>query len=623
MPGRTRWRPWQLVVAVAAAATALTLALREGGVLEKTELTAFDHLASLRPAARTTPALALVAESEADLNRYGHPLSDEVLASLLERLLAAQPTAIVMDKYRDIPVAPGSERLAALLERNDRIYWVRKMGDERSAGVPSPGPLRGSPFEACNDTVADADGRVRRMLAYLDDGKGPCYSLAYSAARHALQAAGTPVAFDAAGALTLGRARLLPLDAGDGPYATADIGGFQLPIAFAPIPKPIALADVLEGRVAPEAFRGKVVFFGSTAESLRDFFAVPAEHGVGGQLSGVEVHAAASVSLMNVATGERAPLALAPRGWTWALGGLAALLAAAWALAIARTRHVAALLLGTAGAIYGGTALAMQRGLAVPLASPLFAVALAGSMGLGVRAWRERSERSEMMSVFGRLVAPEVAEAIWAQRESLYEAGSIASREVTATVLFLDIRSFTTHTEVLGTRSIGWLNRGLAPLTDIVLGRKGVVTRFVGDQIMAVFGVPFPRTEPAQIAADALAAVETALDIRMKLEELGRELEGEGLPAIRVRIGINTGTMTQGSVGSRSRFEFSVFGDAVNAAARLESYATEDDGTAARVLVSEATYRLCEGRFRCESLGALALKGKAEPVVVYRVLDRA
>jgi adenylate cyclase len=154
------------------------------------------------------------------------------------------------------------------------------------------------------------------------------------------------------------------------------------------------------------------------------------------------------------------------------------------------------------------------------------------------------------------------------------------------------------------------------------MAKGGVVTRYVGDQIMAVYGVPVPRTDEAAVRADACAAVETAIAIRECLDRLRVELEAEGLPAIRIRIGINSGTVTQGAVGSSARFEFSVFGDAVNTAARLESYATEDDGVSARILISGTTNALCGERFETVSLGSLVLKGKTHAVPIFRVLDR-
>jgi adenylate cyclase len=224
-----------------------------------------------------------------------------------------------------------------------------------------------------------------------------------------------------------------------------------------------------------------------------------------------------------------------------------------------------------------------------------------------------------MMRLFGHQVSPEVAAAIWRDRDAFYANGRIPERDVDVTVLFLDIRNFTTMTEQLGTRTIAWLNRGLGPMTDIVLAHGGVVTRFVGDQIMAVFGVPVPRKDTAQVRADACAAVASAVAIRDRLDRLREELAAEDLPAIRVRIGINSGRVTQGAVGSSSRFEFSVFGDAVNTAARLESVATEDDGVSARILVSESTHALCGDRFRSEPLGAFPLKGETHAVAIHRI----
>jgi len=613
------WPKWAAALAVALASFALAVFLREAGALEKLELGAYDHFLATRATGTSDDRIGVILETEADLQRYGHPLPDEVLATLLERILAVSPLAVAMDKYRDIPVAPGSERLAALLAKNDRVFWVRKLGDERNASVKAPRGVEGTPFAACGDVVADADGRVRRQLAYVDDGQGPCYSLGFAAARRVLEAGKVKVGFDKAGDLLVGARRFSPLDPGDGPYATADMAGFQLPVEYGAAPRVATLSDVLDGRFPAEAFRGRAVFFGSSAESLRDFFPVPVAARGDGLMNGVEVHAQAAASLLRAALGTQPPLRLAERWSAYILAAIAALAVGAGLIATVSWSSAAIVTAAAALACYVVSRIAIGDGLFLSCVPALAAVGIAGFLGFAMRARREQAERGEMLGLFSRQVSKEVADAIWAERELFYRDGHIPTRELVATVFFLDIRSFTTVTEKLGAGTVPWLNRGLGAMTDIVLRNRGVVTRFVGDQIMAVYGVPVPRADDATIRRDARSAVQTAIEIGQRLDAVNVENTAEGLPPIRVRIGINTGNVTQGAVGSSLRFEFTVLGDAVNTAARLESYATEDDGASARVLIGESTYRLCGEHFRCEPLGALNLKGKVETVNVYRV----
>src|SRR6185295_16563791 len=139
---------------------------------------------------------------------------------------------------------------------------------------------------------------------------------------------------------------------------------------------------------------------------------------------------------------------------------------------------------------------------------------------------------------------------------------------------------FTTVFEQLpAERAVPWLNRGLATMTDAIMRHEGVVARFIGDSIMAVFGAPVPRQSEAQVARDARSALDAALALQAALEALNHEFSAESLPQMRVRVGINTGSMTQCSVGTDRRMEFTLLGDAVNTASRLESYTMPDDGT--------------------------------------------
>jgi len=155
-----------------------------------------------------------------------------------------------------------------------------------------------------------------------------------------------------------------------------------------------------------------------------------------------------------------------------------------------------------------------------------------------------------------------------------------------------------------------------------IMGKTGVVTRFAGDAIMAMFGSPVPRTNEAEFALDAMHAIEAGLAIGPALDRLNAQLEAEGLPRIRVRIGINTGLITQCSVGAADRTEFTVLGDATNVASRLESYTMEDRGETARILIGDETFRLAGSHYEVALVGSITLKGKEQPVTVRQVLSK-
>ena len=139
---------------------------------------------------------------------------------------------------------------------------------------------------------------------------------------------------------------------------------------------------------------------------------------------------------------------------------------------------------------------------------------------------------------------------------------------------------------------------------------------------MAVFGVPIPRVVGGDLSSDAAHTIDAGLDIGRKLAALNLEFANEDLPAVRVRVGIYSGEVVQAGLGSEDRFEFTVLGDVVNIASRLESFTTEDDGATARVLIGESTKNLVEGNFRIEPLGEIPLKGKTVMINVFRVFER-
>jgi adenylate cyclase len=162
-------------------------------------------------------------------------------------------------------------------------------------------------------------------------------------------------------------------------------------------------------------------------------------------------------------------------------------------------------------------------------------------------------------------------------------------------------------------------------MANAVMANEGVVEKYIGDSIMAVFGVPIPRTSQEQIAKDAGNAVRCALVMGEEMERLNARWKQRGLPHCSTRIGIHTGPLVAGSLGSTERREYTVIGDSVNTASRLEAF--DKDSTDPnlqydnyRILISEATRSLLHGRFQVQLVGTMSLKGKSEKVMIHRVI---
>jgi len=247
-------------------------------------------------------------------------------------------------------------------------------------------------------------------------------------------------------------------------------------------------------------------------------------------------------------------------------------------------------------------------------------------------AWRiqgeaERRARDQLMRLFSSHVSATVAEELYRRQASAGDGALLQPRPLTATILFCDIDDFTAVCEGLEPADLaGWLNGYMEVMVRCVRDQGGIVNKFLGDAVMAVFGVPVPRASDQEITADAAAAVECALGMERDLRALNRSFADRGLPSIGISIGIQTGEVMAGTFGGADRMEYTVVGDAVNTAARLEALAKTLDpkGSAVigKVLVGDRTWQRLGGRYRGIAAGPVTLKGKRGAVEVYRVVGR-
>jgi len=192
-------------------------------------------------------------------------------------------------------------------------------------------------------------------------------------------------------------------------------------------------------------------------------------------------------------------------------------------------------------------------------------------------------------------------------------ADMLGGKNVLATVLFSDIRSFTTITEQLGAQgTVAMLNEYFTLMVDCIQREEGMLDKFIGDAIMAAFGIPVGHED------DADRAVRTSIAMIRALQAWNAQRAGEGKPPVDIGIGLNTDNVVSGNIGSKKRMDYTIIGDGVNLAARLES-ACKQYG--ARILISEFTYRALRGTYRTRELDIVVVQGKTKPVSIYEVLD--
>ncbi|MDP7420308.1 MAG: adenylate/guanylate cyclase domain-containing protein, partial [bacterium] len=244
-------------------------------------------------------------------------------------------------------------------------------------------------------------------------------------------------------------------------------------------------------------------------------------------------------------------------------------------------------------------------GLILRTSTPVTALGFLVFIGTVARFIIEQKDRRRIKRLFSRYVAPNVVSEILRNADMLNMKG----KKVEATVLFLDICGFTSFSESHAPEEVfKKLNTYLDMIVAAILESGGTLDKFIGDAVMAVFGAPIPMKDHPE------KAVRCALDIRDRLDRYNRSLGADEAP-FRIRIGLNSGFCVAGNVGTDARSEYTVIGDTVNLASRLESSASPQE-----IIISETTYSFLVGVFKIEERPPIKLKGKSQPQKTFKVL---
>lgn len=232
-----------------------------------------------------------------------------------------------------------------------------------------------------------------------------------------------------------------------------------------------------------------------------------------------------------------------------------------------------------------------------------------GGVRGGLVVLEDISREKRMKTTMYRYMTPGVAEQVMALGDDALMVGE--RRDVT--IVFSDIRGYTTLTENLGASEVvSLLNQYFETMVEAVFNHEGTLDKFIGDALMAVFGAPLPLKEHAWMA------VQSALDMRKRLEEFNRRRVIESQPKIHIGIGISSGEVVSGNIGSQKRMDYTVIGDGVNLSSRLESV-TKEYGC--DIILSEYTYDLCRDRIRVRELDKIRVKGKTTAVNIYELIS--
>ena len=413
------------------------------------------------------------------------------------------------------------------------------------------------------------------------------------------------------------RDRVDELRIGDRKVETDEHG--RLPVHYTSVanrPAMVSAADVLEGRVPPEALRGKIALVGVTAPATGDAWSTP----IRGLMPGIEIHANTVANLLQGTS--------FIENWKARIIGYAlliilgligfAVLPYAGRFGMVKTGAAATAFAGVL--ILGHYLLLSRGGYAVVLVSPLLlTVTLVGGTMI-VDYFSETKQRKQVERSFRHYLDPLVIAELMEHPERLQLGGE--RRELS--VLFCDIRNFTSVSEAVPPeRVVKMLNDFFTTMSDIVLSTGGLVDKFVGDQIMAFWGAPVARADHAiQSCRAALRFRDEFQRLRQEWQEAGGSsgATGELSGFMNCGVGINTGAMVVGNIGSSQRFSYTVIGDTVNVAARLEALNKEFGTT---ILVGPGTRDGAAEVMRFREVDEVRVKGKAKPTAVYELLGEA
>lgn len=372
-----------------------------------------------------------------------------------------------------------------------------------------------------------------------------------------------------------------------------------------------SMVDVLHGAVPADAFRDKIVFVGGTALGIGDLRNTPFEKQGSGYM-GVEVHANILDNLLHSAEPSRTFLI---RGFREEIVDIAIIIFFGLGLGLwfghshrplfATITAVVALATFFAFIYYGFAHWGRWYSFVVPAATLVASYASITSF----RVIHEEREKRKIRKTFSQYLSPGVIALIEKDPQKYIRPGGEVKD---LTVMFSDIRDFTSLSEGLTPDElVHLLNQYLGAMTDILFSNMGTLDKYIGDAIMAFWGSPYPQQDHAHCACRC------ALEMVKGLDKLNRKWEAEGRRPIAIGIGLNTGPVNVGNMGSDKRLAWTVMGDNVNLASRLEGMTKQ---YRARVIISEGTYNQVSDQFVAREVDRIRVKGKKQPVVIYELL---
>jgi len=521
-------------------------------------------------------------------------LQDEVFSQAIKKrsiILGIFFNQAIDSKLNQLPI-PISQLEA---ETNQALSIPKPIGYTANLDQFNKASPRSGFFD---NPVVDRDGKFRRVPLFQSYQGGLYPSLALSVAQQALENPELDIQMVQQGEFLA----ITGIQLGHRVIATDKGGAVQIPFRGPEGSFPyISVADVLSHKTDLSQLKDKIILLGTSAPGLLDLRSTPVDE----SMPGVEVHANIIAGILDQNIPQQPAYLIAVQSIGYLLLGLFLLITPHF-LSPIKTLILSAVLIFASLVINFSL---WQRGLMFPLATPILLIISFFIFHMSWGFFIESRHKRAITRLFGQYVPPELVKEMAKQPEKITLDGQ--SKELT--VLFADVRNFTNISEAITPQELTLLmNQILTPMTEAIYRNMGTVDKYMGDAIMAFWGAPVAQEDHAN------KAVLSALGMQKKIRKLSDALQMKGHPEIAIGIGINTGIMSVGNMGSQYRMAYSVMGDAVNLGSRLEGLSKV---YGARIIVSENCQQQAP-EFLYRMLDKVRVKGKKEPIRILEPMSR-
>lgn len=609
---------WRGVWITAPTIAGVVILLRTIGFLQPWEWAAYDQYFRLRPPEPRDDRIVIVGIDEADFRAIGQPIiPDEVYARLIEKLKAMEPRAIGLDIYRDLPVEPGHEKLVQVFKSTPNLIGIEKVVGNNSRETVAPPPvLKDKGLVGSNDLISDADNKLRRSLLFVQPPKGdPMPSLGMYLALLYLEKEGIQIEeIEGTTDWKLGKTSFVPFQPNDGGYVRADNGGYQVLLNYRGPSNHftiVPMKDILNDQIPKDWGRDRIILIGNVSESAKDLYFTPYSSGLLSlpeRMAGVEIHANIASQVLSAAQSGRTPIKSwrEPFDWLWillwsAVGGILSWQARYTGGVSKFSTYRALGLVLAGGTLLGSTYLAFLGGWWIPVVPPVLGLL---TCAIAITAYIAQTARG-IRKTFGRYLTDEIVATLLEHPEGLKLGGE--RRKIT--ILTSDLRGFTALSERSSPEEvIKVLNLYLGYMADVITQYQGTIDEFMGDGILVLFGAPTARED------DAKRAIACAVAMQLAMAAVNEKMRHLGLPNLEMGIGINTGEVIVGNIGSEKRTKYGVVGSQVNLTYRIESYTV-----GGQILISELTLKEAGSIVQVEGQREVYTKGVKKPIIIYEV----